>query len=49
MGRKYLEENAEAAGIELTAEYLKVIDEIAPKGVAADTRCPEAIMRSLNG
>jgi aryl-alcohol dehydrogenase-like predicted oxidoreductase len=47
--QKYLEENARAADIELTPEYLKVIDEIAPNGVAAGTRYPEAMMRSLNG
>ncbi len=34
----YLEENAKAADIQLTAEELKRIDEIAPKGVAAGDR-----------
>jgi aryl-alcohol dehydrogenase-like predicted oxidoreductase len=35
---KYLEENAAAAGIELTPEDLRRLDEIAPPGVAAGDR-----------
>ena len=39
--RKYLEENAAAAEIELTDEDLARIDEAAPKGVAAGDRYPD--------
>jgi aryl-alcohol dehydrogenase-like predicted oxidoreductase len=45
--RKYLEENVGATGVELTASDLARIEEIAPKGVAAGTRYPEAAMKSL--
>ena len=44
--RKYLEENAAAAEIELTDEDLARIDEAAPKGVAAGDRYPD--MSSVN-
>jgi aryl-alcohol dehydrogenase-like predicted oxidoreductase len=44
--RKYLEENATAAQIELTDEDLARIDEAAPKGVAAGDRYPD--MSSVN-
>jgi aryl-alcohol dehydrogenase-like predicted oxidoreductase len=44
--RKYLEENAAAAEIELTDEDLGRIDEAAPKGVAAGDRYPD--MSSVN-
>lgn len=46
--RKYLEENVTALEVELTAGDLAEIDEIAPKGVAAGTRYPEAGMKSVN-
>ena len=46
--RKYLEENAAAVDITLTANDLARITEIAPRGVAAGTRYPEAAMHSLN-
>ncbi|HSS48380.1 MAG TPA: aldo/keto reductase [Thermoanaerobaculia bacterium] len=46
--RKYLEENVGALDVELTADDLRRIDEIAPKGVAAGTRYPEAMMASVN-
>jgi aryl-alcohol dehydrogenase-like predicted oxidoreductase len=42
--RAYLEENAAAAGVHLTPDDLARIDEIAPQGVAAGTRYPEAAM-----
>jgi aryl-alcohol dehydrogenase-like predicted oxidoreductase len=42
--RKYLEENVVALDVELTADDLRRIDEVAPKGVAAGMRYPEAIM-----
>ncbi|HEX8823569.1 MAG TPA: aldo/keto reductase [Archangium sp.] len=45
---KYLEENIAAASIRLSAEELRDIDAIAPKGVAAGTRYPEAGMRSVH-
>jgi aryl-alcohol dehydrogenase-like predicted oxidoreductase len=47
--RKYLEENAAAAGIALTPEDLRRIDEAAPRGVAAGLRYPESMMKLLNG
>lgn len=47
--RTYLEENAAAVSIRLTPEDLRRIDEVAPKGVAAGTRYPEAAMRLVNG
>lgn len=46
--RKYLEENVGALDIKLTAEDLRRIDEIAPKGVAAGARYPEAAMKAVN-
>jgi aryl-alcohol dehydrogenase-like predicted oxidoreductase len=46
--RKYLEENVGALDIKLTAEDLRRIDEIAPKGVAAGERYPEAAMQAVN-
>ena len=46
--RSYLEENLAASKIELSAEDLAQLDELAPKGVAAGTRYPEAMMRFVN-
>jgi len=46
--REYLEENAGAADVTLTEEDLQRIDEVAPKGVAAGERYPEALMRTIN-
>lgn len=46
--RKYLEENVAALDVEITPEELKRIDEVAPKGVAAGTRYPEAGMAAVN-
>jgi len=45
--RKYLEENVAATRVELTRDDLARIEEIAPKGVAAGTRYPEAAMKGL--
>jgi aryl-alcohol dehydrogenase-like predicted oxidoreductase len=45
---KYLEENVGALNVTLTPEDLRRIDEIAPKGVAAGTRYPEATMGTVN-
>jgi aryl-alcohol dehydrogenase-like predicted oxidoreductase len=44
---KYLEENVGALNVELTPEDLRRIDEAAPKGVAAGTRYPAAMMGSI--
>ena len=46
--RKYLEENVGALSVELTADDLRRIDEIAPRGAAAGLRYPEAMMASVN-
>jgi aryl-alcohol dehydrogenase-like predicted oxidoreductase len=45
---KYLEENVGALNVHLTKEELEELDAIAPKGVAAGTRYPEAAMGSVN-
>ncbi|WKA53124.1 aldo/keto reductase [Planococcus shixiaomingii] len=45
---KYLDENLGALDVELTQEDLDRINEIAPQGVAAGTRYPEAGMRGVN-
>ncbi len=46
--RKYLEENVGALDVKLTEDDLRRIDEIAPRGAAAGTRYPEAIMHMVN-
>src|SRR5260370_7090627 len=46
--RKYLEENVGALDVQLSADDLRRIDEIAPKGVAAGARYPEAAMKAVN-
>ena len=46
--RKYLEQNLEAANVKLTADDLKRIDQVAPKGVAAGERYPERAMASVD-
>ena len=43
-----LEENAAAADITITDAQMRQIDEIAPRGVAAGTRYPEAAMAAIN-
>ena len=45
--RRYLEENVAALEVELTADDLARIEEIAPQGVAAGDRYPAAAMASL--
>ncbi|MBD0318764.1 MAG: aldo/keto reductase [Gemmatimonadetes bacterium] len=45
--RTYLEENLAALAVELTADDLARIDEIAPEGAAAGLRYPEAAMKSI--
>ncbi|HEY5676578.1 MAG TPA: aldo/keto reductase, partial [Myxococcales bacterium] len=46
--RKYLEENARAAAIELSAEDLRRIEEVAPRGAARGDRYPAQAMRAVN-
>lgn len=46
--RKYLEVNAAAVEIELSADDLKRINEVAQPGSAAGARYPEAAMQSVN-
>lgn len=46
--RKYLEENAAAVAVRLTADELKLIDEIAPQGVAVGLRYPKEAMGFVN-
>ena len=46
--RKYLEENLRALEVQLTAEDLRRIDEIAPRGAAAGGRYPEAMMQLVS-
>jgi aryl-alcohol dehydrogenase-like predicted oxidoreductase len=43
-----LEENVAAVEIELTSEERERLDRIAPKGIAAGSRYPEAAMRTVN-
>ena len=45
--RSYLEENLAAARVELSPADLERIDEVAPKGVAAGERYPEASMKMV--
>jgi aryl-alcohol dehydrogenase-like predicted oxidoreductase len=45
---KYLEENVGALDVTLTVDDLRRIDEIAPKGIAAGGRYPEAGMATVN-
>jgi aryl-alcohol dehydrogenase-like predicted oxidoreductase len=47
--RALLEENAGAVAVKLTNAELRRIEGVAPKGVAAGTRYPEAGMRTING
>lgn len=46
--RKYLDDNAGAVDVSLTADDLKRIDEFAPLGVAAGTRYPAHNMNTIN-
>jgi aryl-alcohol dehydrogenase-like predicted oxidoreductase len=47
--RKYLEENVGALNVTLTADDLRRIEEVAPKGVASGQRYPETMMQLVNG
>jgi aryl-alcohol dehydrogenase-like predicted oxidoreductase len=46
--RTYLVENLAAATIHLTADELRRIDQVAPRGSAAGDRYPAAMMSLLN-
>jgi aryl-alcohol dehydrogenase-like predicted oxidoreductase len=46
--RKYIERNARAVDVELTADDLKRIDEVFPKDAVSGARYPEALMASVN-
>jgi len=46
--RAYLEDNAGALNVRLTAEDLRRIDEVFPSGVAAGSRYPEHMMSLVN-
>ncbi len=46
--RRFLEENARAVSVELTAEELKHIDELAPVGAAAGDRYTVNGMKAVN-
>jgi aryl-alcohol dehydrogenase-like predicted oxidoreductase len=46
--RKYLEENVGSLEVELTAEELRRLDEVAPQGAAAGQRYPEHMMNLVN-
>jgi aryl-alcohol dehydrogenase-like predicted oxidoreductase len=45
---RYLEENVGALAVTLTADDLRRIEAVAPVGVAAGTRYPEAGMQTVN-
>ncbi len=45
---RYLEENLGAAAVELTAEDLRRLDDVAPLGAAEGTRYPEAQMATVS-
>ncbi len=47
--RKYIESNAQAVSIKLSAEDLQRIDEVFPKDAAVGLRYPEQMMKSVNG
>ncbi len=46
--RRYLEENLRALEIEMSAEDLRRVDEITPRGAAAGSRYPESTMHLVN-
>ena len=46
--RKYIEQNADAVNIELTAKDLQRIDKVFPKDAVSGLRYPEAMMKSVN-
>jgi aryl-alcohol dehydrogenase-like predicted oxidoreductase len=46
--QRYLEENLAALDMELTADDLRRLEEVAPRGAVAGTRYPEAMMAFVN-
>ena len=46
--RSYLEDNAAAVNLTLTAEELRRLGEVAPRGAASGSRYPEEMMRAVN-
>ncbi len=46
--RKYIEQNAAAVDIELTADEMERINEVFPRDAASGLRYPEAMMKSVN-
>ncbi len=46
--RKYIEQNAAAVDIELTADEVERINEVFPRDAASGLRYPEAMMKSVN-
>jgi aryl-alcohol dehydrogenase-like predicted oxidoreductase len=47
--RRYLDENVQSLDIEMTANDLERIEEVAPKGAASGDRYHEAGMKTING
>jgi len=47
--RKYLEENTAALNVTLSADDVRRMEEVAPKGVASGPRYPEHMMALING
>ncbi len=47
--RKYLEENVVALNVKLSADDLRRLEEVAPKGAASGQRYPEHMMTLVNG
>ena len=46
--QKHLDENFAALEIQLSTEDLARIEEVAPQGITAGTRYPEAMMGAVN-
>ena len=46
--RSYLEDNAAAVNLTLTAQELRRLEEVAPRGAASGSRYPEEMMRLVN-
>jgi aryl-alcohol dehydrogenase-like predicted oxidoreductase len=46
--RKYLEQNAEAVSVELSAEDLRKIEDVFPSDAVAGNRYPEEMMKTVN-
>ena len=46
--RSYLEDNAAAVNLTLTAQELRRLEEVAPRGAASGSRYPEEMMRAVN-